>query len=417
MTDTEKSSKATPWKSENWHVSPWNYFDEVTEGNAPPEKVKIHDITLRDGEQQAGIIFTKDDKIRIAEKLAEVGVHRIETGMPAVSPNDEAAIREIVKRDLGSEVFCFCRCMKKDVELAADCGVDGIVIEIPASKHLIETAYRWDLQKAIDLSIEATAFAKEKGLYTVFFTIDATRSDIDWLLSLVDQVSSSGHMDAFTLVDTFGVLSPQAATYFTKRVKTHIDKPLEIHFHMDFGLGVANTINAVLAGAEVIHSTVLGIGERAGNTPMEETALALLTMYGIDTGIDFGQLNELSSLVQRLSGMTVPPCRPLIGEQAYTIESGIVTGWFKNVFESEPTTVFPVHPGFVGHEDPRILMGKKSGLDNIEIWARKFGIDVDEETGMEILKKVKQKSHDLKRVLTEAEFKKIAKETVAAMQK
>ncbi len=407
MNEEMKSMKNQPWKTEHWHVSPWNYVEEVTKDFQAPETVKIHDITLRDGEQQAGIIFTKDDKIRIAEKLAEVGVHRIEAGMPAVSPNDEAAIREIVRRDLGPEIFAFCRCMVKDVELAADCGVAGIVIEIPASAHLIDQGYKWPLEKAIDLSIKATAHAKEKGLYTVFFTIDATRSDLNWLLDLVDRVSTEGHMDAFTLVDTFGVLSPHAAAYFTKKVKERVSKPLEIHFHSDFGMGVANTINAVLAGAEVIHSTVLGIGERAGNTPMEETALALLTMYGIDVGLDFSKLNELSGLVQQLSGTQVPSCRPFIGEGAYSIESGIVTGWFKNVFESNPTTVFPVHPDFVGHAAPQIMMGKKSGLDNIEIWCRKLGIELDEEKAMDVLAAVKLKSHDLKRVLTEKEFKKI----------
>ncbi|MDQ1285422.1 MAG: hypothetical protein QG663_830, partial [Thermodesulfobacteriota bacterium] len=333
--------------------------------------------------------------------------HRIEAGMPAVSPNDEAAIREIVRRDLGPEIFAFCRCMVNDVELAADCGVAGIVIEIPASAHLIEQGYKWPLEKAIDLSIKATAYAKEKGLYTVFFTIDATRSDLTWLLDLIDRVSTEGHMDALTLVDTFGVLSPHAAAYFTKKVKERVSKPLEIHFHSDFGMGVANTINAVLAGAEVIHSTVLGIGERAGNTPMEETALALLTMYGIDVGLDFSKLNELSGLVQQLSGTQVPSCRPFVGEGAYSIESGIVTGWFKNVFESNPTTVFPVHPDFVGHAAPQIMMGKKSGLDNIEIWCRKLGIELDEEKAMDVLAAVKLKSHDLKRVLTEKEFKKI----------
>jgi isopropylmalate/homocitrate/citramalate synthase len=132
----------TPWKTDNWFVSSWNYLEEVTKGFHPPKKVKIHDVTLRDGEQQAGIIFTKDDKIRIAEKLAEVGVHRIEAGMPAVSPRDEAAIREIVKRNFKSEIFCFCRCVVDDVKRAADCGVKGIVIEIPASAHLIEQAAR-----------------------------------------------------------------------------------------------------------------------------------------------------------------------------------------------------------------------------------------------------------------------------------
>lgn len=407
------NNAAQPWKTDNWHVSPWNYVAEVTQGFQPPEKVRIHDITLRDGEQQAGIIFTKDDKIRIAEKLAEVGVHRIEAGMPAVSPNDEKAIREIVKRNLGSEIFCFCRCMVKDVDLAADCGVDGIVIEIPASQHLIEQGYQWTMDKAIDLSIKATAHAKEKGLYTVFFTIDATRSDLNWLLDLVAKVATEGHMDAFTLVDTFGVLSPHAATYFTKKVKERVSTPVEIHFHSDFGMGVANTINAVLAGAEVIHSTVLGIGERAGNTPMEETVLALLTMYGIDVGLDYSKLNDLSKLVQELSGSEVPSSRPFIGNGAYTIESGIVTGWFKNVFEKHPTTVFPVHPDFVGHDTPKIVMGKKSGLDNIAIWSKKLGIELNEDEAMDVLMAVKLRSHDLKRVLTEKEFMGVVEEVTA----
>ena len=333
--------------------------------------------------------------------------------MPAVSPRDEAAIRDIVKRNLPSDIFCFSRCMVKDVELAADCGVRGIVIEIPASKHLIELGYQWPLEKAMDLSIEATAYAKEKGLYTVFFTIDATRSDLEWLLNLVTRVASEGHMDAFTLVDTFGVLSPHAATYFTKRVKERVTKPLEIHFHSDFGMGVANTINAVLAGAEVIHSTVLGIGERAGNTPMEETVLALLAMYGIDVGLNYKKMNELSKLVQELAGVQIPACRPFIGDGAYTIESGIPAAWYKNLYEREPTILFPVHPEFVGHESPRIVMGKKSGLESVAIWSEKLGIELDEDQTMAVLMEVKLRSHDLKRVLTEKEFQEIAERVKA----
>jgi isopropylmalate/homocitrate/citramalate synthase len=402
------TEKTTPWKTENWFVSPWNYLDEVRKDFSPPTSVKIHDVTLRDGEQQAGVIFTKDDKIRIAEKLAEVGVHRIEAGMPAVSPKDEAAIREIVKRGLPSEIFCFCRCVVSDVALAADCGVNGIVIEIPSSAHLIERGYKWPLEKAIDLSIKATAYAKELGLYTVFFTIDATRSDLDWLLNLVDRVAMEGHMDAFTLVDTFGALCPQAASYFTKRVRERIAKPLEIHFHSDFGMGVANTINAVMAGGEVIHTTVLGIGERAGNTPMEETVLALLTMYGIDVGIDYGKMNELSQLVRQLSGVQVPSSRPFIGDGAYSIESGIVTGWFRNAYEGDPTTLYPVRPQFVGRDHPKILMGKKSGIDNIWVWAEKLNISFSQDEALALVQAVKLKSHDQKRVLTEDEFLELA---------
>jgi len=302
--------------------------------------------------------------------------------------------------------------MVDDVKRAVDCGVKGIVIEIPASAHLVEQAYRWPLEKAIDLSIKATSFAKEQGLYTVFFTIDGTRTDMDWLLKLVNRVATEGHMDAFTLVDTFGVLSPQGASYFTRKVKEAVNKPLEIHFHSDFGLGVANTIMAVLAGAEVLHTTVGGIGERCGNAPMEETVLALLTFYGIDVGINYQKLNELSRLVMGYSGIEPPANRPFIGSKAYSVESGIVTSWYKNAYEKDPTIVFPVNPKFVGHDMPEIVMGKKSGVDNVTIWAQKLGIEIPEEDKMPILNEVKLKSHDKKRSLTEKEFSQIAKKVL-----
>jgi isopropylmalate/homocitrate/citramalate synthase len=217
-------------------------------------------------------------------------------------------------------------------------------------------------------------------------------------------------MDAFTLVDTFGVLSPQGASYFAKKVRERVKKPLEIHFHSDFGLGVANTIMAVLAGAEVIHSTVTGIGERAGNAPMEETVLALLTLYGIDVGINYSKLNELSRLVREASGTQVPSSRPFIGDGAYTIESGIITGWYRNVYEKDPTTVFPVRPEFVGHERPQLVMGKKSGLDSVAEWSERLNIELDEEEALAVLLKVKLRSHDLKRTLTPDEFSEVVEE-------
>jgi len=394
-----------PWKTDNWFVSQWDYLPEVTKDFRPPKQVKIHDITLRDGEQQAGIIFTKDDKIRIAEKLAEVGVHRIEAGMPAVSPQDEAAIKEIVKRNLGPQIFCFCRCMVDDVKRAADCGVDGIIIEIPCSTHLVEHSYRWSMEKAIDLSIKSTRFANEQGLYTSFFTIDATRADMDWYLDLIERVAREGHMDALSLVDTFGVLSPQGAFHYTKTVKERINKPLEIHFHNTFGMAVANTIMSVLAGGEMIHSTVTGIGEGPGNCPMEEVVMALLILYGIDVGINYSKLTELSKLVGELAG--VPASRPFVGDRVNDVESGIVTSWYKNSFARYPTEVFPVNPGFLGHRAPQILMGKKSGLDNVALWADKLDIELDEKETMEVLKQVKSRSIGLRRVLTEDEFREI----------
>ncbi|MFQ5857215.1 MAG: LeuA family protein, partial [Anaerolineae bacterium] len=299
-----------PWKTDDWFVSPWNFAEEVRAGLNFPKQIKVHDVTLRDGEQQAGIVFTQDDKIRIAEGLAEAGVHRIEAGMPAVSPADEAAIKEIVKRDLGPQIFGFSRCMIDDVKRAVDCGVSGVVMEIPSSEHIIEYAYQWRLEKAIDLSIESTAYAHEQGLEVVFFPIDFTRADINWVLDLITRVADEGHMDALGLVDTFGVCSPHAMQYLVRHVKARIDKRLETHFHMDFGMGIANTIMALAEGVEVMHTTVLGIGERAGNAPMEETVMGLLTMYGVDIDIDYGKLHGLAKLVQQLSGQAVPTNKP-----------------------------------------------------------------------------------------------------------
>ena len=399
-----------PWKSEKWFVSPWNYADEVTKELSFAEKIQIHDVTLRDGEQQAGFAFNKDEKVEIAEKLAEVGVHRIEAGMPIVSKQDEAAIKEIVKRNLGPKIFCFSRCMIPDVKRAVDCGVDGVIMEIPSSEHIIKYAYGWPLERAIDLSIEATNFAKENGLYTVFFPIDASRADMEWFLNLIEKVSTEGHMDALGVVDTFGGCSPSAIGYLIKEIKKRIDKPLEAHFHDDFGLGSANTLLGLAAGAEVAHVTVTSVGERAGNAALEDVVLSLLTMYNIDVGIQYDKLYELSKFVRRISGLHIPSNRPIVGDMIYKLESGIVATWSLACGEEHILELMPFRSDLVGQEPPEIVLGKKSGLTSIAEWLKKIGVEASEEESGNILQKVKEKSIEKKGLLTEEEFKEVVKE-------
>jgi isopropylmalate/homocitrate/citramalate synthase len=218
-------------------------------------------------------------------------------------------------------------------------------------------------------------------------------------------VAKEGHMDALALVDTFGVLSPHGASYYTKKVKGMVDKPLEIHFHNQFGMAVANTVASVLAGAEVIHSTVSGIGEGPGNAAMEEVILALLVLYGIDVGIKCNKLTELSKLVGELSG--VPANRPFVGDMVNDVESGIVATWYRNCYKEYPTDIFPVLPQLVGHRPPRIVLGKKSGLDSIAIWAENLGLELNKEEVDEILRRVKQRAYSLRRLLTMEEFREI----------
>jgi len=401
-----------PWKTDKWFVSPWNFEDAVRAEFHFPKQIKIHDITLRDGEQQTGVIFNKDDKIRIAEGLAEAGVHRIEAGMPVVSPSDQSAIKEIVKRNLGPQIFAFSRCMVDDVKRAVDCGVSGIVMEVPSSQHIIQYAYQWPLERAIELSIESTAYAHSQGLEVVFFPIDFTRADMKWVLDLILRVANEGHMDALALVDTFGVVSPHAMQYLVRQVKARISKRLEAHFHMDFGMGVANTIMAVAEGVEVIHSTVLGLGERAGNTPMEETVMALLTLYGIDVGIKYDKLYSLAHLVQELSGHAVASNRPVVGDALFQIESGIIASWFQNCGANHPTELFPYHWDVVGQPPAKVVLGKGSGIDSIKAALKGIGVEFTEEEAMQVVVAVKLFSLEHKRLLTDAEFRTIVGRTL-----
>jgi isopropylmalate/homocitrate/citramalate synthase len=403
-----------PWKSDKWFVSPWNYEPEVTSGfSFPPAKeIKIHDITLRDGEQQAGVVYTLKDKLEIARALAEAGVHRIEAGMPAVSKDDERAIKEIVQANLGPEIFAFSRCMVGDVKLAKECGVKGIVVEIPSSEHIIKHAYGWELKKAIDLSIGATLLAKELGLYTVFFPIDASRAEMGWFLDLIEKISTEGHMDALAVVDTFGGCSPHSVPNLVKKIQTRIKKPLEPHFHDDFGLGVANTLMALASGCSVAHTTVTGIGERAGNAAMEDLVLALLTMYGIDIGIKTEKFFGLSKRIRELSKTEIPSNRPIVGEKLLNVESGIVTAWVRRCRADQPLELGPFVPKLVGQPPIEIVMGKCSGLDSVAEWLEKMGADASPEQREAIVLKVKEASIKKKGLLTEREFKKIVDRVV-----
>lgn len=397
-----------PWKNDRWFTSPWNFVDEVRSQLHFPSDIAIHDVTLRDGEQQAGIEYTKDDKVRIAEALAGAGIHRIEAGLPAVSPSDEAAVREIVKRNLGPQIFAFARCMTEDVKLAADCGVSGVVMEIPSSPHIIEYAYRWPLERAIEASIRTTAYAHELGLEVVFFPIDFTRADFGWVLDLITRVADEGHMDALVIVDTFGVAAPHAMPNVVRQVRARIDKRLEVHCHMDFSLGVANTIAALAEGASVAHTTITGIGERSGNTPTEDVVMALLTMYGVDTGIKTEAFTELSHLVRDLSRVPVPPNRAIVGDRVYAIESGIIASWFKNCGDDHLTEVFPYRPELVGQRQPEVVLGKNSGIDSIGIWLEKLGIEASEQERLDLLRRVKERSLEHKGLLSVEEFRDLA---------
>jgi len=398
-----------PWKADRWFTSYLNFEPAAREGIEFAPKIEFHDVSLRDGEQQTGLVFTAEQKVQIADKLDELGIHRIEAGLPLVSPEDEKAVRAIARRGLHAKVFGFSRCIVDDVKKVADTGVTGIVIEIPSSQHLLQYAYRWPVEKAIELSISATRCAHELGLYTVFFTIDGTRTDFDWYLRLVDTVAQEGHMDALAVVDSFGTLMPSAVPSYIRRLKQHIKVPLEIHFHDDFGCGAANTLLALANGAQVAHTTITSIGERAGNVAYEEVALALLTCYGVDTGLKHEKMCELSRLVRKIGKLPLPTNRPIVGDLLFQVESGIVATFFVNCGAERVLELFPYHWELVGQPAADVVLGKKSGLDSIRLWLRRTDIRVKDDHIPLLLADVKQRSYELGGLLTEMDFRRLAR--------
>jgi isopropylmalate/homocitrate/citramalate synthase len=404
-----------PWKTKKWFTSPWNWLPDVRKPMNFPKKIKIHDVTLRDGEQQTKVVFRREEKVAIAKKLAAMGVHRIEAGMPAVSPQDRAAISDIAALGLKSEIFSFARCVVGDIKAAKECGATGVIVEIPSSDHIIKNAYGWTVDRAMKSSIDATLAAKELGLYTVFFTIDSTRTEVNRLMDIALQVATEGHMDAYTIADSFGGVGPEAVYSVVKQVVKKLKKPVEIHCHMDYNLGVANTIAALQAGASVAQVTITGLGERAGNVPLEDTVLALKTMYGVDLGIKTELFCETSKFVLDLAKVTIPGNRPIVGDLLYQIESGIVAGFFRKAREKHPLEYVPFSPELVGQKPVGIVIGKNSGLPSVQEWCEKLKINASEEQMMAMIPLIKEKSFKKKDLLTEDEFKKIVDQVLKRM--
>lgn len=403
---------AARWSTREWFVSPYNYVDEVRGQLELPDRVLVHDTTLRDGEQQPGLVFRKRDKVEIAVALDEAGVDRIEAGMPAVSREDAEAVKEVARQGLKATVMAFSRCLKSDVDLALRCDVPGVVMELPSSRHIIRYAYGWTEDKALSRAVEAVEYAKQHGLYVTFFTIDATRAELDFFKRVVEAVG--GKMDSLTVADTFGVCTPYAISYFVRRVREFCGKPVEIHAHNDFGLAVANSLAAVASGASAVHVTVNGIGERCGNAPLEETVMALKLLLGVETNVKLEKLYELSKLVERLSGVRVPPQKPVTGDNAFRIESGIIAEWWLAVRDTRPTEVVPYLPQLVGRRGVELVLGKKSGKATVEEELRRLGVRASPEQVVAILEELKAESLRRKRALSREEFAEVVRRVLGA---
>ena len=400
------------YRENQWWVSPYNFAPEVRARFELPPRVSIHDATLRDGEQTPGVVFSVADKIAIAEKLDEVGVDRIEAGMPAVSGQDFEAIKRISGLGLKSKIYTFARAINADIDKAVECGCHGVIIEVPIGYPKLQYQFKWTWEDVLKKSVGVINHAKSSGLHVVYFPYDTTRAREEDLRNLLSRIILDAPPDAVGVVDTMGCALPAAIKHMVRLVKSLTKLPVEVHTHNDFGMAVATELAGVEAGAECVHSCANGLGERTGNAALEELIVALHVLYGYRTHYDLSKLPELGELVSRLSRFDVAANKPILGERNFTRESGIGV----DLVVKEPLAMFGTHPALTGRRG-EVVLGKKSGKASIAYHLEQLGITgIDDETVAEMLRCVKEKGIDKRGLLTPEEFKEIVDRVLGAVR-
>ena len=392
---TRKNLDQGPWKGAKWWVSQFNFGEQVLpQADLRDRKVLFHDSTLRDGEQAPGIVFSAEQKMEIAKRLSDAGVQYIEAGFP-----EQRSLRAISEAGLRAKITCLCRAMEKDIDIAKNCGVHGAIIELPVSYPRLKYQFGWEERAVIEKALRVTEYAKQKGLAVYLFMIDSTRAHEEFLEELTKTVTAAGCVDRLSVVDTNGCASPEGMGYLVRKVRSWVDVPVEVHCHNDFGLGVANSISSVKNGAGSVSTTLSALGQRAGNTCLEELVMALTCLYGVNTGIDVAKLYDVSQIVREWSGWSFPPNSPVVGKKLFTWEAGIPTA----ALMKNPFTVEPILPELFGRRHD-VLLGKKSGKANLQWKARELGLALDEEKLPLYLDEVKAQATRQQRALTDEEF-------------
>jgi D-citramalate synthase len=375
-----------------------------------PDKIRVFDTTLRDGEQTPGVSLTPENKLRIAKRLDELGVDVIEAGFAAVSDGELEAVKLIADAGLRAEICSASRGVRGDIEAVAKAEADSIHLIIPVSDLHIEEKLRKTREQVLGITRDMVRYAKDCGLIVELSAEDATRADFEFLKKMFSTGIEAG-ADRVVACDTVGVLTPERSYEFYGDLRKALDVPVvSVHCHNDFGMAVANTVSALRAGANQFHATINGLGERAGNASLEEIVVSLMALYKLKLNIKTEKLYGISQFVQRLTGVYVQPNKAIVGENAFTHESGIHTqGMLAN-----PATYEPIAPELVGGTR-RLASGKHSGSAGIKAALADMGLTPSEEQLQEIFNRVKTVG-DKGKTVTDADLLAIA-ENVLGLSK
>lgn len=409
------SELAAPYFTDAWWVSPMNFAPEAYPPGLRERQLYIHDVTLRDGEQSPGVAFKEDERIRIAEALDEVGVHRIEVGMPIVSQGVFNAIREIVKLGLRTEVVPQARAEIDDVNRTMETGARAIIIVHTINPLHCQHVFGLDTEAIVERINTTISHARNQGLKAIFMGSDVFRTPLANIREIYGRVARESRPDAMVLTDTVGVAHPGAVRFVTEQVlDVAPGATLEFHGHNDFGLGMGGAVAAVEAGCAGIHTSFNGLGERTGNVPTEEFAAAMRLLYDKDLGIVLDKLSLVSEIIANIAQMPIRPAKPIVGSGLFEIESHIVAHISQRMADlGLRTGMLPFVPELVGQGPMRYALGKWSGPAIINDYLARLGIEADEAQQARVLNRVKEESRLQKANLSERQFARIVEAVIA----
>ena len=393
------SESQLPWLTDRWAASQYNFDPAIA---VPAHPVVLHDITLRDGEESADLAFSVEDKVRIAEALARVGVRRMELFLTV--PGWLETVRQLVRRRLDMALYVTWHPGR--VERALELGVKHIMVWYRIGEVFQCHVSKRSREELLDEMLGAVRAAREAGAHVNLFMPESTRASPEHLRLAVEGAKKEG-ASAITVVDSQGVARPAAITYLVRQLKSWTGLGVEVHCHNDFGLAVANVLAAYEGGADALHCAVNAVGYRAGNAALEEVAMALEVLYGVKSGLRLDLLPELSRLVEEITGLPNGYFKPVVGRGAFSYEQWGATADL--TAGGVRPYAFPYEPEVVGRS-PRLVIGKWSDLGAVAQKLTEFGLTASPEQLQTILHRSQMAGVAHHRPLGDDEFLAIALE-------